>query len=152
MSSLTFSITEHIPVADHVYKYLIKKCGSDTFVANRSHIIGHIVLNSLGKHNDLSITKPNFTKVFNVVINEKACVRNGFYVGVKSGQVFNNMIDKMFREELFTHLLVAKNLEKEKFFQSLRNFLEVYDITEDDIKYESLYRDFKRKKDHVLMS
>ena len=58
----------------------------------------------------------------------------------------------MFREELFTHLLVAKNLEKEKFFQSLRNFLEVYDITEDDIKYESLYRDFKRKKDHVLMS
>lgn len=150
MTSTDYSITEHIPVADHVYKFLLVKCGSDSFTATRNHFIGQIVLNSLGKHNDMQEPKTQYSKQVNVTIRERAYLRNGVFVGVKSGHVFNNMIDQMFRQELFSHLLVAKDYGKEQFMQSMRNFLEVYNITEDDIKFETLYRDFKRKKDSVF--
>lgn len=144
-----FSITETIPVADHVYKFLVKRTGSDTYVAERTDIIGNIVLSSLGKHHDLGLTKNKFTKTFKVVIKEDKYLKCGVFLGVKSGQVFNRMIDQLFRDELYHHIQMNANNEKEKCLEGIRNFLAVYDITEDDIKLESIYRDFKRKKSKI---
>jgi len=144
-----YSITETIPVADHVYKYLLKKCGSDTYVANRSDLIGNIVLSSLGSNPDLSISKTKYNKVFHIVIKDYQYLKTGIRLGIKTGQVFNKMIDKMFRDELYCHIFINSNLSKEKYLEGIRMFLQVYDITEDDIKLESIYRDFKRKKDEL---
>lgn len=142
-----YSITESIPVADHVYKYLLKKCGSDTYTANRSELIGNIVLSSLGKNQDISISKTKFKKTFNIVIKDFQYLKAGVSLGIKSGQVFNKMMDKMFRDELYCHILMNSTLSKDKYLEGIRLFLKVYDITEDDIKLESIYRDFKRKKE-----
>ena len=142
-----YSITESIPVSDHVYKYLLKKCGTDTYVANRSELIGNIVLSSLGTNPDISISKIKFKKTFNVVIKDYQYLKAGISLGIKSGQVFNKMMDKMFREELYCHIYINSNLSKDQYLEGIRNFLNVYEITEDDIKLESIYRDFKRKKE-----
>lgn len=146
-----FYITEHIPVADHVYKYLIKKCGSDNYTANRSDLIGQLILSSLGNnHKDVKILKNTFEKTFSVNIKEDALYKNGFYLSVKSGQVFNKMVDKMFREELYSHAIISKRRGEESHLPSMKDFLDVYDITEDDIRLDTLYRDFKRKKESVI--
>lgn len=142
-----YSITESIPVADHVYKYLIKKCGSNTFTATRNDIIGNIVLSSLGRNSDIKISKPKYKQLFHVVIKEHSYLRNGIFLGIKSGQIFNNMIDKLFRDEMYTHVSINKSEDKDKFLEGLRKYLSIYDINEDDIKLESIYRDFKRKKE-----
>jgi len=147
--NLDYSITETIPVADHVYKFLVKRCGSDTYTANRNDIIGNIVLSSLGKNNDLKISKTRHTKSFNIVIKEYSYLRNGIFLGVKSGQAFNKMIDKLFRDEMYFHVYVNSFKSKEQFLEGIRNYLKIYDITEDDIKLESIYRDFKRKKEDL---
>lgn len=144
-----YSITEHIPVADHVYKFLVKRCGGDVYVATRNDIIGNIILSSLGKHSDVKLPNNNFSKIFNVVIRESSYVRSGVFVGVKSGHVFNKMIDQLFRDELYHHVHINTSLQKDKCLNGIRNFLKIYDITEDDIKLESLYRDFKRKKESI---
>ena len=144
-----YFITEHIPVADHVYKFLLKRCGGSTYIANRNDIIGNIVLSSLGRNSDIQLSKTNYVKIFNVVIKETAYLRNGIYLGVKSGQVFNKMVDKLFRDEMFFHVFINSIKSKEQFLDGLRKYLELYDITEDDIKLESIYKDFKRKKEEL---
>lgn len=144
---LDFAITEHIPVSDHVYKFLIKRCGSDTYVATRNDIIGNLVLSSLGKNSDIKISKSKYTKVFNIVIREYAYLRNGVHLGMKSGQVFNKMVDKLFRDEMYFHVSANAVNSKEQHLEGIRKYLKIYDIEEDDIKLESIYRDFKRKKE-----
>lgn len=142
-----YSITESIPVANHVYKYLLKKCGSDTYTANRSELIGNIVLSSLGTNPDISISKTKFKKTFHIVIKDYQYLKAGISLGIKTGQVFNKMIDKMFRDEMYCHIIINSNVSDSQYLDGIRKFLEVYDITEDDIKLESIYRDFKRKKE-----
>ena len=144
-----FSITEHIPVSDHVYKYIVKRYGSDSFTATRNDIIGNLVLSSLSKNSDIKFSNTKFSKVINVRIKEYSYTRNGMFVSAKSGQVFNRMVDKLFRDELFIHVFMNKEDGKELVLKGIRKFLKIYNITEDDVKYESIYRDYKRKKNKI---
>ena len=142
-----YSITESIPVSNHVYKYLVKRCGSDTYTASRKDIIGNIVLSSLGRNQDIKPLKNKYTKLFNIVIKEASYLRNGIFLGVKSGQVFNNMVDKLFRNEMYFHISINATADKEKCLKGLRKYLNLYNINEDDLKLETIYRDYKRKKE-----
>lgn len=144
--AISFSITQHIPVSNHVYKYLLAKCGSDTIEVSRTNLVGSIVLSLLNRNGDIKPGKSNHTKVFNVVIKENFYNRNGINIGPRNAKLFNDMFDKMFREELYCHIIMNKSELKEMFIESIRNFLEVYGIDEDDIKLETLYKDFKRKR------
>jgi hypothetical protein len=141
-----YSITENIPVADHVYKYLVHKNGSDTITADRSDIFGIIILSSLNKNLDLRIQKTSFSKTIKVVIKEHHYLKNGVFVGIKRGQVFNKLFDKMFRNELYAHCKRIKQTHEDNYYKIIRSFLDIYNITEDDLKIETIYRDFKRKK------
>tara|TARA_R110002096_G_C14661308_1_gene727995 strand:+ start:1465 stop:1926 length:462 start_codon:yes stop_codon:yes gene_type:complete len=141
-----YSITETVPVANHVYKYVIGINGSDTIIAERSDFIGNIILSSLNRNTDLSISRKKFKKSIHIVIKDYQYLKNGIYIGLKRGQVFNNLIDKMFRREMYSHCFMNKEIHDDKYLQNMRKFLEIYNINEDDIKLESLYRDFKRVK------
>lgn len=147
MPSSDYSITETIPVADHVYKYILKKNGSEIINANRTDIFGIIILSSLNNNRDLKIDKRRsvFTKTLKIIIKEDQYLRNGLYVGVKRGQVFNKIIDKMFRSELYAHCRMIKEVHKEGYYKIIKSFLDIYEITEEELKLESIYRDFKRK-------
>lgn len=148
-----FTITQNIPVSNHVYKYLKNRYGDDHIIATRETVVGGIVLSLLNRNNDIRhVSKKSYDKVFSVLIKEEKYLRNGVHIDTRSAQAFNDTIDKMFREELFCHVMINKFSNNEQFNKGIRNFLKVYDITEDDIKYETLYRDFKRKKDNIQIS
>jgi len=148
-----FTITQNIPVSNHVYKYLKYRYGSDHMVATRETVVGGIVLSMLNRNNDIRhVSKKSYEKVFKVMIKEEKYLRNGVHIDTRYAQLFNDTVDKMFREELFCHVMINKFSSNEQFNQGIRNFLKVYDITEEDIKYETLYRDFKRKKDNIQTS
>lgn len=144
-----FSITQNIPVADHVYKYLHKCCGATHITATRNTAIGSMALSLLGRNYDVKPNKKKFTKIFQVTISEHYYEKTGMHISRLNAQLFNDQADKNFREEMYRHLLMHHHLEHKKFIKSMRKYLDFYDITEDDIKVESLYRDFKRKKDDL---
>lgn len=147
----TYSITESLPVEPHVYKFLVKRVGSNIYVATRKESLGNIIISSLGNNADVKHTKiPNkFTKLFHVIIKDHIYLRNSVSLGVMRGQIFNNTIDLLFREELFHYMVINTSHEKGSYLESMRNFLSCHDITEDDIKYETLYREFNRKKSKI---
>ncbi|MCT8340512.1 hypothetical protein MG296_10640 [Flavobacteriaceae bacterium TK19130] len=143
-----FSITQHFPVSSHVYKYLIRRCGSDTIEASRKSFIGSFVLSLHNRNYDIALSNSDegLDYTFNVIIPMHKYEKVGMHITLENSQLFNNQLDKMFRDELFCHLIINKSREKKTYMKSLRSFLDVYNITEDDIKQETLYRDFKRKK------
>ncbi len=147
--AIDYSITHNIPVADHVYKYLKKRCGTDHIIASRTTFIGSQILSLLTRNADLRPKKTDFAKIFKVTIPESLYGKNGMHISAENAQLFNVQIDKMFREELYIHLLILKSNDKKLYLKSMRGFLNVYDIGEDDIKMDTLYRDFKRKKDDM---
>lgn len=156
MSQITppsdFSITQHIPVADHIYKYLVKICGGDHIRASRSTYVGSLILSLQGRNQDVRLTNKKFSKVFHADISESYWSKMGLFITQQNAQLFNEQIDKKFRDELFRNMLMNQQLDEKLFLQSMRRFLDFYDITEDDIKVETLYRDFKRKKDEMLVN
>ena len=146
-----FSVQQNIPVSNHVYKYLVARCGDQPLIATRTTFIGSTILSLLSRNSDIRQTNlKSHTKIFQVIIKEESYLRNGVFINYKSAKLFNDLIDKMFREELYCHIIINKYKNKDLFLKNLRHFLAVYNITEDDIKFETLYRDFKRKKDQIV--
>lgn len=145
-----FSITQNIPVADHIYKYLVKICGTDHIKANRSTYIGSLILSLQGRNGDVRLSKKRHSKIFKAEISECYYEKTGMFITQQNAQLFNEQVDKKFRDELFRNMLMNKQLDEKHFLKSMRRFLDFYEITEDDIKIEALHRDFKRKKDELL--
>jgi hypothetical protein len=145
-----YSITQNIPVADHVFKYLEKICGSTHIDANRSTYVGSLVLSLQGRNYDVRVSKKKYTKIFKADISECYYGKTGMFITSENAQLFNDQVDKKFRDELFRMMLMNRHLDKKLFLQSMRSYLDFYGITEDDIKIETLHRDFKRKKDDLL--
>lgn len=144
-----YAITQHIPVADHVYKFLKTRCGSDHIVATRNTVFGSLILSLLNRNADVKSKKAGYTKIFKTTITEDSYQRVGMYISAENAQLFNDQVDKMFREELFFHVVINKGIDSRMYLQSIRTFLQVYDITEDDLKIDTIYRDFKRRKDNL---
>lgn len=142
-----YSITHNIPVADHVYKYLRTRCGTDHLVASRNNTFGNLILSLQTRNPDVKPKKTAYTRVFQVTVREDSYRRKGMFVTSENAQLFNDQVDRMFREELFFHVVINKGNDNEMYLNSIRKFLQVYDITEEDIKLDSLYRDFKRRKE-----
>lgn len=146
-SKAKYSITQNIPVSDHVFKYLKARCGGTQLHAKRTNVFGSLALSLMGENKDVKECKTNYTKIFKVTISEDSYNRLGMYMCESNAQLFNDQVDKMFREELFFHVIINKGIAAEQYIKSIRNFLKVYDITEDDIKLDTVCRDFKRRKD-----
>lgn len=147
---VNFSITQNIPVANHVYKYLMVICGSDHIIANRSTYIGSLILSIQGRNYDVRMKKSKFTKIFKADITEAYYEKTGMHITKENAQLFNDQIDKKFRDELYRNMLINDHLDEKHFIKSMRRFLEMYRIDEDDIKFDTLHRDFKRKKDELI--
>ena len=145
-----FSITQNIPVANHVFKYLIKICGTDHIEACRTNFVGSLVLSLQGRNYDVGLSNHKFTKIFKAEVNECYYSKTGMFITSENAQLFNDQIDKKFRDELFRYMVMNRHLEEKLFLKTMRAYLDFYNITEEDIKLDSLYRDFKRKKNDIL--
>lgn len=144
-----FSITQNIPVANHVYKFLVARCGTDSIEANRNGWIGSLVLSLHSRNTDILKRSTNYNKIFKVTISESYYQKLGMHISIENAQLFNDMVDKIFRDELYCHAILNRMDNKSLYLEAIRKFLEAYNITEDDIKLDTLYRDFKRKKEEI---
>lgn len=142
-----FAITHHIPVSNHVYKFILKRYGTDHIRATRYSFIGNLIISLHNRNDDIKLNrKTGFKRKIKITVPFHIYDKNGVHITRKSAQLFNTQIDYIFREELFAHALIANDSHGEMYTTSIRNFLKAYDITEEDIKLETLLRDFNRKK------
>lgn len=145
-----FSIQINIPVKNYVFKYLTVKYGEGVVKASRNTVIGSIILSMLSGNGDVKPSNDiRESNSFKVIVTEYQYLRNGVFIDNRTVKVFNQLVDSMLKEELYCHMIINKFTHDSQYMDCVRNFLSVYDITEDDLKLESVYRDFKRKRDAI---
>lgn len=136
------SILLFFPVEAHVYKFLQQKCG-EKLVASKHDLYGSVVLDILNKSYSTLRSFPS-DLTFPVEVSLRYMEDYGIFIDKNVIRKFNNRMDKMFREEMRTYVSLsnqANNVEKNT---ALRQFILCYNITEDDIKFETLLKDIVR--------
>jgi len=134
----------YFPVQPHVYKYLQAKVG-ESMTVSRKDFWGNLVLDILSKRYSSTINLSN-ELVYPVEISMRYMSEYGVFIDSKTVKKFNSQIDNLFREEMRTHVFInyeKNNIPKDR---ALKQFLEYFNIDEDDMKFETLKKDLIRSK------
>jgi|SRR5690606_18739232 len=136
-------ITLKIPCKTFVKKYLIGRYGT-TQTVTRQSLLGLMVHEKLSKNYDPAEYVRITDDVYEVVLTEWCFKNVGHSIDIPTLNALGSALYYLFREDMY--LFVRSRIIKgEKATQALKEFLDNYGITDDDLKFESVYRDYKRK-------
>lgn len=138
-------ITLEIPVKKYVKKYLISKYG-DSHQISKNTLLGLLTLELLEKDFDPNDYPIKFDAIYSVIITERYVYGKGFSISSDKLNVIGSSIDRLFREDLFAHVdrvLISTTLNA---LDIIRDFLDYYKITDNELKLESIYKAYKRHK------
>lgn len=136
-------ISISIPVKKHVKKYLCKKYGDEHRVSRKT-FIGLLLLELINKKIEKPSQKFECSDRYNMIIPEYYFNTKGFVIGYNKAKFLGMCLEKLFYEDF--HSFVDMELKKEKTnaYKAVVLFCRLYLIEEDDIKIESMYRNFQR--------
>lgn|SRR5690606_16191141 len=136
-------ITLKIPCKSYVRKYLIARYGLNHTITKQS-LLGMMVHEKLSKNYNPADYIRRSDDVYEVVLTDW-CFRNvGHSIDIPTLNALGSAMYYLFREDLY--LYVRQQLAKgEKATTAIKEFLQMFDITEDELKFETVYRDYKRK-------
>jgi len=132
-----------IPVRSHVKKYLEKRYGAVHTVSKKS-FIGILVLELLHKKVakiDKSINTKSF---YSFMIPEYYFNTKGFQLNPVKAKFLGNCLEKLFFEDFYSFVDTELLKGGLKAIQAVRLFLNLYEITEEEAKLESMYRNYQR--------
>lgn len=136
-----------IPVEPHVQKYLTARYGP-TYTAGRTSLIGVEVLNSLTRKYEKPEKSIPWKFYYPVYITERYMNHNGHTISRNNLQHLGIVLGLLFSEDLKRHLDL-KLRDGAKALPELKAWLQLHNITEDDVKVETLYKTYQR---HCKMS
>ncbi|WP_286432595.1 hypothetical protein [Myroides odoratimimus] len=147
IKTIPYSIMQIIiPVPTYLKKYLCVKYGNIKHVSKRTSL-GIYLLDLLETDfNPKEILPTTGDDAYILDLSEFYANTLGVSLNVAKINNISNYLDKIFREHLFEFILIHKERTGRE-LPAIREFLEYYSITENDFKYETLYRDYKRFKE-----
>lgn len=136
------TITVHFPVKPHVYKFLQKKVG-EKLIVTKNNFYGNLVLDVLSKRYCV-LESVGDELTFPVDISLRYMTDFGIYIDKNIIRKFNAQIDKQFKEEMRSYVSINANANSLPKAEAVRQFTFHYNITEEDVKMETLLKDIVR--------
>jgi hypothetical protein len=143
-------ITIEIPVKSHVKAYLAKKYGTSHRVSKKT-FLGLLLLELIHKKvHPPQRKKPDI--FYSLEIPEYYFNTRGFQLDDDKAVFLSACLERLFMEEFrqYVDMQLAQGLLNA--YQSVVKFCDFYEITEDDIKVESLYRNYQRYSSEDIKS
>lgn len=146
-------ITIHLPVTPAIKKYLEGRFGKN-YHLSLDDWFGCILVNIFENKNyrNYSIQdkkQKRKTETYDITMSTSMAEKNGFIVEMKHEYLINNIIDSIFREDLYMQCLVNKKEFQIEYQTTINTVFDMYDITEDDYSVESIKRDLTRKREKI---
>lgn len=148
-----------VPV--YLKKILDRKYGKE-YQAHESSLLGMTVLHTLQRKSDRSYHysrnrdidghfrfKKN-TELFYIYVHLDKAMRNGFTFTEKGAYRIVKALDRQIRQDLYATAIFNKQHYEIEYQTTIRDFLEFNDITEDDLSYESIRKDFNRNRRKII--
>ncbi|RSC96045.1 hypothetical protein [Tenacibaculum singaporense] len=154
---MTETVTLNIPLKSYLKKYLQNKYGS-VHIASRSSWLGAYVIDILDREyrkSNVTIKKEDF---FPVAIPYSIVCDVGFSVSKAKLTRLEVMIRKVFYNDLYSYIEISRDNElkvyneehdsiiKQNALIAINQYLSFFDITEDELSADSVYRQYSRYK------
>jgi hypothetical protein len=136
-----------IPVAKHVKKFLIYYF-PEPYTLSYNDFIGPLICGLMKRGFRTDVVKRGEAS-FEVAFKDDQLKRLGKVIVWDQVIAFNKAVDDIFRKQLYSHMDLNRKLDENFARKSMVQFLVEMNITEEDIDYDSLYRDYKRKKNYA---
>lgn len=139
-------VSVHIPCKVHVKKYLIGRYGPYHTMSKKS-LLGTILFHLLDKKcPKANIQMDDMKQRYDIQVPEFYFNSRGFEIGYKKKQYLAICFEKIFFEDMMQSVELAASEYNTKPIEAMRRFLKKYDITEIDVNFDSLYRQYQREK------
>lgn len=131
-------------VKKHIKKYLAHRYGKNCVLSKKS-LLGILIFELLDK----KITKQdrnfiNFSEKYTITISEAYFYKRGFYISSHKKKFISIALEKLFIEDLYAFIDITIENNTISAVKAMKIFLCKYDITENEVKFESLYRSYQR--------
>lgn len=151
------SIDLPIPIDTYLKKYLVSKYG-EVHRVTRDSWLGRYVIETLGrkyKREKQGTKKKDF---YHLSIPNSVIKEDGFFYSQKKSKAFADMIEEIFYNDLYSYIEVSignelkfvndksKNFNKQNVYKAIEQFLGFYDISEGELRLDSVYRRYSRYK------
>lgn len=133
-----------ISVAPHIQRFLKYHFG-ECYQFSRKDWFGPIIAGVLKKGYRTSLVKQG-EATYTLQFSEDSLERLGRHIDWDNIIFINIAADKVFRTMLFGYMDLNRKLDKCTARQSMSEFLTEYGITEQEISFETLYKDYQRKR------
>jgi hypothetical protein len=140
-----------LQVPKYLKKVLLIRFG-ENYQAKENHWFGILVINILQRKSDRKyyFRKQNNEEIFCFTISYEKARKKGFSIDEMKMKSIVRSLDKNFRDEIYYHAVLNNVNYGIDYKTSIDNFLESYDISEDEFPYETLRKDFNRNKTRII--
>lgn len=139
-------VTVHIPCKPHVKKYLTARYGESHTMSKKS-LIGTLLFHILDKETPKAALEPSdYNGKYDILIPEYYFKSRGHSIGWKKKHYLALCFEKIFFEDMMLFIDLAKTEMTIKPIEAMRRFLKKYGINENDVNFESVYRQYQREK------
>jgi hypothetical protein len=132
-----------IPVKNHVKKYLMKRYGSVHQVTKKT-FIGLLLLQLLEKKIDRQERLVDKSSIYDISVPEYYFNTKGYSVDPDKLRFLGICLEKLFMEDFYSfvdHELIKGTASA---YKAIQLFFSIYGISENDLKVESMYRNYQR--------
>lgn len=134
------------PVKSYIYKYLACRYGMN-FTYTKISALAPIIRNTLSKNFNRELKSFTTSNFYKIELTPFYINKYGVFFDSKTLYQFNRDVDLMFREELFQFMNFNKEFYNISYRTSLRDYFKKFKIYENDLKIETILRDFTRKNE-----
>lgn len=136
-------ISISIPVKKHVKKYLIKKYGAVHTVTKKT-FLGLLLLELINDKVDASDRQFVDLEKYELTIPEFYFNKKGYNIDKHKARFLGVCLEKLFYEDFYSFIDIEMTKGKANAFQSVKLFMAIHLIDENEMKMESLYRNYQR--------
>lgn len=136
-----------IPIKSHVKKYLIARYGNQHTITKNT-LLGLLVHDHLSKNYTKTPQKLDCHVYYEVHLTDWCFKNVGHSIDIATLVTLGNALAMLFREDLHQYVR-TQLLKQQKATDAIKEFLKNYEITEDELKFETVYKDYKRKHDSI---
>lgn len=135
-----------IPIKKHLKKFIQHEAGTKDLILGQSNMYSAMFssfFTQKSSHLDDSQIRAERNKWTHICVKFSFddLRRRGFYMTMESILLFNQVVDKQFRAILLHHIELKKSLQSNFVMkETIINFLALYDITEDEMKYDAIVK------------
>lgn len=149
------TIQLNIPLRTFLRKYLVQKYG-DYHCVSKSSWLGIYLLDLLDKQYRKVKANINNESYYTVSVPSTVIKEIGFDISAPKLKHLSDMIYKVFLNDLYSYIAVSigselkyynqthESINKQNIYQAINQFLKHYEISEDELSADTLYKSYQR--------